>query len=217
MNTLERQQDFTLVKLLFVRKGRALSDGISSQIDTKADDMLCQMKHDIDWCGDPKVFYEKEIPYRIEMQVRRDMQQWPEVIARQYAADLNWLQGILKHLGCQYFSIPLYDYNIVAPVHLQEKLNLIDIHKTRLYSRIGTLFVALCLSQFGIGAFVGSMLCGTGAEELLLSRSGKSKESIKQIMPSIVENYRLQMKARILGVLAEVDSNIMNELNKLKL
>ena len=205
------------MRLLFVQKSRELSNLISARIESKGDEMLYQMMHDIEWCGDPKMFYEKEIPFRIENQLRKDMQQIPEAIAQQYATNLTWLQGNLKRLGCQNFQIPMSDYNLSTPGYSQEKLNLIDIHKTRLCSRLGTLFVALCLSGYGLGAFVGSMLCGTGAEELLVSRSNTSKEKIKQIMPTIVENYKLQMKAHILGVLAEVDSNIMNELNKIQL
>lgn len=217
MSAIVRQKDYTLMRLLFVQKSRELSNLISARIESKGDEMLYQMMHDIEWCGDPKMFYEKEIPFRIENQLRKDMQQIPEAIAQQYATNLTWLQGNLKRLGCQNFQIPMSDYNLSTPGYSQEKLNLIDIHKTRLCSRLGTLFVALCLSGYGLGAFVGSMLCGTGAEELLVSRSNTSKEKIKQIMPTIVENYKLQMKAHILGVLAEVDSNIMNELNKIQL
>ena len=216
MNTIEKQKDLTLIKLLFVKKSRELSYNIATYIDTKGDDMQWQMIHDIDWCGNPKAFYEKEIPFRIENQIRKDIQLIPEAIARQYATNLYWLQGNLKRLGCLDFSVPLSDYNVSTSDYYQEKLNLIDIHKTRLYSRLGTLFVALCLSSFGLGAFVGSMLCGTGAEELLLSRSHISKDKIRQVVPTIIENYKLQMKAHILGVLAEVDSNIMNELNKIQ-
>lgn len=217
MNAIEKQKDFTLMRLLYIKKSRDLSDLIAARIDSKGDDMLWQMKHDLEWCGDPKVFYEKEIPFRVENQLRKDMQQIPETIAQQYAVNLNWLQGNLKRLGCQEFCVPLSDYNVATAEYCQEKLNLIDIHKTRLYSRLGTLFVALCLSSFGLGAFVGSMLCGTGAEELLVSRSKTSKEKVMQMVPNIVENYKLQLKAHILGVLAEVDSNIMNELNKVQL
>lgn len=217
MDAIEKQQNFTLMRLLFIQKSRNLSDTIAAYVDSKADDMLWQMNHDLEWCSDPKVFYEKEIPFRIENQVRKDMQQLPELISQQYGANLNWLQSQLKRMGCQTFCIPFSGYSISSPNHLQEKLNLIDMHKTRLYSRLGTLFVALCLSGFGLGAFVGSMLCGTGAEEILLSRSKTSKEKIKQIVPSIIDNYRLQTKARMLGVVAEVDSNIMNELNNIQL
>ena len=217
MNTLEKQKDLTLIKLLFVKKSREMSDNIAAYIDTKGDDMQWQIMHDIEWCGNPKSFYEKEIPFRIENQIRKDMQLIPEAIVQQYAKNMNWLLGYLKGVGCKEFNVPLSDYSILTTDYCQERLNLIDIPKTQLYSRLGTLFVALCFSGFGIGAFVGSMLCGTAAEELLLSSSHKSKERIKQIVPTIIANYKLQMKAHILGVLAKVDSNIMNELNKIKL
>lgn len=217
MDAIEKQQNFILMKLLFIQKSRNLSDSIATHIDSKAEDLQWQMSHDLEWCSDPKAFYEKEIPFRLENQVRKDMQQMPDAISQQYAVNLNWLQSQLKRMGVQAFSLPFSDYNIMEPKYLQEKLNLIDIHKTRLYSRLGTLFVALCLSGFGLGAFIGSMLCGTGAEEILLSRSKASREKIKQIVPSIIDNYRLQMKARMLGVVAEVDSNIMNELNNMQL
>ena len=217
MNALETRNNYILLRLLFIKKGRDLSNLISARIDSKADDMLCQMMHDIDWCGDPKSFYEKEIPFRLENQLRKDMQQIPEMIAQQYSINLAWLQGNLKRLGCDYFEIPLTAYNITGSEQCRDKLNLIDIHKVRLCSRLGTLFVALCLSGFGLGAFVGSMLCGTGAEELLISKSKNSKEIIKQVVPTIIDNYKLQLKAHVLGALAEVDSNIMNELKKIEL
>lgn len=217
MHAIERQNNLTLLRLLFMKKGRDLSNYIVARIDSKADDMQSQLMHDIEWCGDPKGFYEKEIPYRLENQLRKDMQQITEMIAQQYTSNLTWLQGNLKRIGCRNFSVPLTDYNMISSDHNQEKLNLIDIHKTRLYSRLGTLFVALCLSGFGLGAFVGSMLCGTGAEELLISKSKNSKDTIKRIVPGIVDNYKLQLKANFLGALAEVDSNIMNELNNIQL
>lgn len=217
MEAIERQQSLTLLKLIFIQKSQNLSDTIAYHIDSKADDMQWQIKHDLEWCSDPKLFYEKEIPFRIENQVRKDLQQIPEIISQQYLVNLSWLQNQLKRMGLQTFNLPFSDYNISTPAHLQEKLNLINIHKTRLCSRLGTLFVALCLSGFGLGAFVGSMLCGTGAEEILLSRSKSSKEKIIQTIPYIIDNYKLQMKSRILGIMAEVDSNIMNELNKIQL
>ena len=216
MNAIERQKDYTLMRLLFIQKSRMLSNLIAAQIESKGDGMLWQMMHDIEWCGDPKMFYEKEIPFRIENQLRKDMQQIPETIAQQYTINLTWLQGNLKRLGCKDFRIPMSDYNLSTYDYSQEKLNLINIHQTRLYSRLGTFFVALCLSGYGLGAFAGSMLCGTFAEERLLSRSKASKEKVKQIVPTVIDNYKLQLKAHILGVLAEVDSNIMNELNKIQ-
>lgn len=217
MNSKEIQYNSKLLKLLFMKKSRELSNDISLRIDSKADEMLRQLIHDIEWCSDPRGFYEKEIPYRLECQLSKDMQQIPDLMARQYASNLTWLQGNLKRLGCQDFSIPFTDYNMTGSVGVQDKLNLIDIHKVRLYSRLGTLFVALCLSGFGLGAFVGSMLCGTAAEELMISKSKSSKESIKQIVPLITENYKLQLKAHVFGAMAEVDSNIMNELKRIQL
>ena len=217
MEITERQQNFTLLRLLFIQKSRELSEFIAARIDSRAKDVQWQICHDLEWCSDPKAFYEKEIPFRIETQVRKDLEQITNVITQQYAANLDWLQKQLKSMGYQTFYVPFTGYNVTGPNYLQEKLNLIDIHKTRLYSRLGTLFVALCLSGFGLGAFVGSMLCGTGAEEILLSRSKTSRERIKKVVPSIIDNYRLQMKARLLGIVAEVDTNIMNELNNIQL
>ena len=217
MNAIERRQNYILVRLLFIQKSRDLSDAIANLIDSKADDMLWQMYHDLEWCGDPKMFYEKEIPFRIENETRKFLKQMADVIAQKYAFNLNWLQNQLKRIGFQTFYIPFSNYDVNAPKHLQEKLNLIDIHKTRLCSKLGTLFVALCLSSFGLGAFVGAMLCGTGTEEILLSRSKTSKEKIRQIIPTIMDSYKLQMKTRMLAVVANVDSNIMNELNNMQL
>lgn len=217
MDALEKRQNFTLLRLFFIQKSRNISDRIAAHIDSTADDMLWKIKHDLEWFNDPKAFYEKEIPFLIENQVRKDMKLIPEFMTQQYTANLYWLHGQLKHMGVQAFNLPFSDYDINSPDHIQDKLNLIDIQKTRLCSRLGTLFVALCLSGFGLGAFVGSMLCGTAAEEFLLSRSKVSKEKIRQVVPAIIDNYKLQMKTRMLGVVAEVDSNIINGLNNIQI
>lgn len=94
--------------------------------------------------------------------------------------------------------------------YVQEDLELIDIHATKLKARAGTLVTCLALSPYGIAVFAGSMIAGTIAEELMLSRAQQSRELIQECLPDIIARYKSQMKAHVLTAMAAPQKQIMN-------
>lgn len=210
-----KQIDWMLLKLSMTKKNRDLLASMDEYLDERTLDFLRQLKHDVDYCNDPKSFYEKEIPYRMESLAITDLRHITKMISQGFANNLYWLQNNLRNFGITKLELPFVDYSIHTDDHQQDDLDLMNIHKTKLYTRAGTLVTAICLSGFGVGFFIGSLLFGTGAEEVFLSHSQKSKEKIKSLLPDIVENYKLQLKLHILESMAKPHSIIIETLNNL--
>jgi hypothetical protein len=144
-----------------------------------------------------------------------DLRHITKMISQGYANNLYWLQNNLRNFGITRFELPCVDYSLRTDDYQQEDLDLMNIHKTKLYTRAGAFVTAICLSGFGVGFFIGSLLFGTVAEEVFISHSQKSKEKIKSLRPDIVENYKLLLKLHILESMAKPHSIIIDTLNNL--
>ena len=209
------QIDWMLLKLSMAKKHRELLTSMDEYLEERTLDFLRQLKHDVDCCNDLKSFYEKEIPYRMESLAIADLRHVTKMMSQGFANNLYWLQNNLRNFGISRLELPFVDYSLRTDDHQQEDLDLMNIHKTKLYTRAGTFVTAICLSGFGVGFFIGSLLFGTGAEEVFLSHSKKSKEKIKSKLPDIVENYKSQLKLHILESMAKPHSIIIDTLNNL--
>lgn len=207
--------DWVLLKLAMAKKNRDLEMSMDGYLDERCSDFLRQLKHDVDWCSDPKSFYEKEIPYRMENLATTDLRHITQMMSQGYCNNLYWLQKNLRSFGITKFEMPFKEYSLQSGDYKQGTLDLLDIHKARLYTRAGTLITALCLSGFGTALFIGSILFGAGAEELLFSNSRKSKDKILSILPSIVESYKAQMRLHIVEAINEPCIAIINTLNNI--
>lgn len=207
--------DWILLKLAMTKKNHELEVSMDSYLDERCSDFLRQLKHDVDYCSDPKAFYEKEIPYRMENLAIADLRHIAQMMSQGYCNNLYWLQNHLRRFGIAKFEMPLNKYSVQSSDYKQDTIDLLDIHKARLYTRAGTIITALCLSGFGAAFIVGSILFGTGAEELLFSQSKKSKDKILSILPSIVENYKAQMRLHIIEAINGPCITIINTLNNM--
>ena len=207
--------DWILLKLAMTRKNRELELMIDDHLNERCFDFLQQLKHDVDICPDPRSFYEKEIPYRMERMATTDLRQITEKISNGYANNLYWLQTKLRSLGITKFEIPFSEHSLKSGDYTPQSLDLLDIHKARLYTRAGTLITALCLSGISIGVFAGSLLFGAGAEEVLCSQSKKSKEKIICVLPNIVNNYKAQMRLHIVEAISKPCSILINTINNI--
>ena len=208
-------EDWMLLKLAMTKKNSDLELMMDKYLEERCSDYLRQLRHDVDCCSDPKSFYEKEIPYRMENFATADMRHLTQMISNSYGNNLYWLQTNLRHYGITKFELPFTEHTLRSGDHKQFPLNLLDIHKTRLYTRAGTLITALCLSGFSAGIFVGSLLIGAASEELLLSHSKKSKKIIIGTLPDIVNNYKSQMRLHIVETLNGPCTTIINALNNI--
>ena len=205
--------DWMILKLAMVKKNNELLGVMDNYLDDSCDDLLRKLRHDVECCHDPKSFYEKEIPYRMEFSATADMRHITNLMSQGFANNLAWLQSSLRSFGITRFELPFSNYSMSSDGHQQNTLDLLDIHKARLYTRAGTIVTALCLSGFGAALLVGSILVATGADELVLCTAKRSKEKILAQLPSIVSRYKTQMRLHVAEAMSKPCSTIINTLN----
>jgi hypothetical protein len=217
LQRIEQQQNLTLMKLGMVERNNKLRNEVLNQVDINADNLLFQLNHDVDFFPDPKAFYEKEIPFRLEKTARIEMPKYSSHITNRLTDSLTWLESCLQKMGIKHFNLPFMDYTIDNGGCCQNHLDLININRTKLLTRVGTLVTALCLMDFGITALGVSVLLGTTAEQFLLSRCDKSREKIKEVLPDIVSDYSNQMKMHLMESISNPNTMIINSLNEIAL
>lgn len=210
MTTVITQDSWVKLKLDLTQRSRAMTDAMLKYIDTQSDDLLRRLRHDVDVYPDPKTYYQKELPYKLEDVVNGDLRKLAELMSKGFNANLTWLQSVLKSFGVKSFNVPFMTHQLDSEEYVQEDLELIDIHATKLKARAGTLVTCLALSPYGIAVFAGSMIAGTIAEELMLSRAQQSRELIQECLPDIIARYKSQMKAHVLTAMAVPQKQIMN-------
>ena len=210
-----QKNDIMLLSLAIAKRNRELTNRLVNYMDERGEDLNRQLRHDADCWPDPKAFYEKELPYRMESAATMDLRHLTAMLSQGYTTNLTWLQSQLRNMGVKHFDMTLTQYPLSSNGSTQESLDLISIHQVKLGTRITTLLTAICLSSFGIAAFVGTLAVGTIAEEILLSRSQSSRERIKALLPDIIEAYKSQMIMHLIESLARPNSQIINSLNQL--
>lgn len=211
-----QRNDMMLLSLAMAKRNRELTTRLVSYMHERGDDLKRQLRHDADCWADPKVFYEKELPYRMESAAIMDVRHLMTMLSQGYTTNLTWLQNQLRNMGVKRFDMTLTHYPLSTDDSTQEQLDLINIHQIKLGTRITTLLTAICLSGLGIAAFVGTLAVGTIAEEMLLSRSQQSRDRIKEVLPDIIEAYKCKIIMHLLEALARPNSQIINSLNQLQ-
>ena len=70
-----QRNDMMLLSLAMAKRNRELTTRLVSYMHERGDDLKRQLRHDADCWADPKVFYEKELPYRMESAAIMDVRQ----------------------------------------------------------------------------------------------------------------------------------------------
>lgn len=95
MTTVITQDSWVKLKLDLTQRNRAMTDAMLKYIDTQSDDLLRRLRHDVDVYPDPKTYYQKELPYKLEDVVNGDLRKLAELMSKGFNANLTWLQSVL--------------------------------------------------------------------------------------------------------------------------
>lgn len=174
-----QKQACVLLKLAVNQTINELGQWMAKTIDKQADEMYRVLCHDVDNCGDSKRFYEQEVPYRLEICIRNDLERFSEVISQTMNKSLIWTDAQLKQMvfpGLIFTGSINQNVNVNEPIYPLIKVT--DMHRAKLFARasIFSVSIALVLSGVGIGIMVASMLGGTLAEELITKLGDKDKK-----------------------------------------
>lgn len=202
----------------------AISDKLRTFLTDRKDDILRRLSHDVDICGDVKLFWEKDFPFRLEELVRSEMGSATQLANQELVKTIQWLQDeLLKRFKCK-ISLTTGIVNDRGRNTIQDadEVAIADIQKLKIVTRIGTAATVIAAGALfatsGIGGIIMavSMVSGLGAEFFMRKQNNDSKEQIKKHLPDIIERTNLQLLTDYESKIQDVTSELISHLQTLK-
>lgn len=205
------------------KKTYAISDKLRSLLETRKADLIRRLSHDVDVCGDIKLFWEKDFPYRLEELMKAEMSSTTQMINQEFLRAIQWLQDeLLKQFRCK-MSLTSgiinqnYSYN-----QNDSRVKVADTSKLKIIARIGTaatvIVAGALFSTSGIAGIMMAigMVSGLGSEIFMRKKANESKELIKSHIPEIVERSYIQLLTDFDQKIQDVTNELIQHLQDLK-
>lgn len=200
------------------------SDKLRTFLSDRKEDMLRHLSHDVDVCGDIKLFWEKDFPFRLEEMVRAEMGNAAQIINQDIYKSIQWLQDeLLKKFHCKIsLTSGVITGSGSSSNYTPDGVNIADTHKLKIITRIGTAATVIAAGALfatsGIGGVVMavSIMSGIGAEFFMKKQSNESKEEIKKHLPEFIDRANLQILTDFETKIQDVTVGLVSDLNSLK-
>jgi hypothetical protein len=179
----------------------SISDKLRIYLSDRKEDMLRRLSHDVDICGDVKLFWEKDFSFRLEEMTRSELSGATQLVNQELIKVLQWLQDeLLKQFRCKIsLTTGIVGDRTKNLIQNTDEVSVADTQKLKIVTRIGTAATVIAAGALfatsGIGGVVMavSMVSGLGAEFFMRKQANESKELIKKHLPIIVERANLQL------------------------
>lgn len=220
----EKVSDWLKVETELRRRFSDLSDKLRSLMEGRKDDVIRRLEHDVDVCGDIKLFWEKDFPFRLEEMMKVEVQSASQEVNRELIKIMQWLQDdLLRQFGCRIsLTTGIVDDKRRDPMLSASDVEVADTNKLKIVTRIGTVATVIAagalFSTMGIGGIVMavSMASGLGAEFLMRKKTNDSREQIKKNLPEIVSRAQLQIITDFNQKIQDVTDELISHLQELK-
>ncbi len=219
----EKLTEWLKIETQLRQKTTDISDKLRVLLDNRKNDIIRRLSHDIDMCGDIKLFWEKDFPFRLEEMMKVEIQSGIQKVNQELIKTMQWLQDeLLKQFKCR---MSLAVGVVGDEIHDSTKLTNIDIadaNKLKIVTRIGTAATVVAAGALfatsGIGGIVmaASMVSGLGAEIIIRKQMNESKEKIKQHLPEIVSRAQIQLVTDFNQKIQNVTDELISNLQTLK-
>lgn len=116
-----------------------ISDKLRTFMTDRKDDMLRRLSHDVDVCGDVKLFWEKDFPFRLEEMVRSEMGSATQLVNQELVKTIQWLQDeLLKQFRCKIsLTTGIVNERGKSTIQNADEVPIADIQKLKIVTRIG--------------------------------------------------------------------------------
>ena len=217
--------DWLKVETQLRLKTSEITEKLRTKFSTRKEDIIRRLNHDVDVCGDIKLFWEKDFPFRLDETMRSEVSSSTQMVNAELVRTMQWLQDILlKQFKCK-MSLSTA---IVSdkPNTLEEHgsdVSVADTQKLKIVTRIGTAATVIAagtlLATSGIGGIIMavSMVSGIGAEFFMRKKTNESKEHIKKVIPEIVDRAQIQIITDFNQKIEDVTNEIISQLQTVKL
>ncbi len=220
----EKATDWLRVETALRQRISSISDKLRIFLTDRKADMVRRLSHDVDVCGDVKLFWEKDFPFRLEELVRSEMGSATQLVNQELIKVMQWLQDeLLKQFRCRIsLTTGIVSDRARGAVQNPEEVSIADTQKLKIVTRIGTAATVIAAGALfatsGIGGIIMaiSMVSGLGAEFFMRKKANDSKEQIKKHIPDIIERANLQLVTDYDCKVQDVTNELVAHMHTLK-
>ena len=200
-------------------------DWIRNMVDERQETIIEKLEIELSHVNMPKDWWERDYPYRIKMEMISIGNMLENNLQNFYNRDVNWLNNQLKE---KYgVSVPASSQRIADKeifrnpmLHSQESIELEDVKKARMISRVGS--GALTVAGYAVGGLLGfspiGMAVGLGSgivSEVFMNKRIEAQKvrltaMIRENLPRIIEQCIQDVEANIRNYYIET-INVMRD------
>ena len=203
----------------------SISEMLRNFLAERKEDIIRRLSHDVDVCGDVKLFWEKDFPFRLEELVRSEMENAIQIVNQELFKVMQWLQDeLLKKFKCKIsLTTGIVGDRTRGTIQNPDEVSIADTQKLRIVTRIGTAATVIAAGALfatsGIGGVIMavSMMSGLGAEFFMRKQNNDSKEQIKKHLPDIIERTNLQLITDYESKIQKVTAELISHMQTLKI
>jgi GTPase Era involved in 16S rRNA processing len=217
-NQREREAKFTELRnnidaqnLLWMRieqqlkvRRESVEEQIRTHLEANQDKTLAALNYDLQRTNDVKAWWERDLPFRLQSELRAQAAGIESAIDRQLTVDRKWLQEELH----RQFQYPLViEPNMAFDLEMKEvvprEVKMADAQKLRTISRVGTAGIVLVAGALLGGAGIGgammatSVLAGIAAETWNNKQTQDNREKISIELRTLIGRAGINFAADV--------------------
>ena len=212
------------IETMLTQRFSDITTKLRSTLDSRKADMLRRLSHDVDVCGDVKLFWEKDFPFRLEELMKVESAFGAQMVNQELVKTIQWLQDeLMRQFKCKIsFASGIAGDRPQSYTDNNPNVAVADTNKLKIVTRIGTAATVIAagtlLATSGIGGIIMavSMVSGLGAEFFMRKKSNESKEQIKRYLPEIVDRAQIQLVDDFNQKFMDVSKELTAQLRVLK-
>lgn len=181
-------------------------------------DLLC---YELEKSNDIKTWWNRDLPYRLQRELRRLAGQLSTSINRQIASDLNWVREELQRkLVYQVNTSSDSSICLDETQSIQNELSLSDSHRFKIITRTGTaatvLMAGTLFATAGIGgaALAASVVLGLGAEQISRFNTSKDRKKVRVEISTMVDKSIYQYASDVSRTLKDEYDSLISKLKQ---
>ncbi len=206
------------LRLDFDQRRLALETDLRKRIEAAHDDMVRSLEHDLKHAPNPKTWWEEDLPYYLYRELGGIGRGCESLLLNALARDTDWLQANLATLpGAQRREIKAPEGELpAAQLEKQRALNLQDMQRIRLFSRIGsgaaTVATYFLLGPLGIAVSIGS---GLVSEQVINSRVEAQRQVVQRQLGNtvsrVLDAYAQEIFQRLRAFYGQLATELRDE------
>lgn len=219
----EKSTDWLRLQTELHKHISSLSELVRDQLEERRADMLRRLSHDVDVCGDVKLFWEKDFPFRLEELMRAEAQFMGQKLDAALSSDLQWLRDeLLRRFGCRMALTATHGWGNGQVTANTNGIEITDMQRIRTVTRVGTAVTVIAagtlLATSGIAGIVMAvgMVSGLGAEAFMRKKVNQTREEIKKHLPSLVTKVQMQYADEVEQRLIKLTDELVGQLHSLQ-